>query len=101
MMRLMTFVVYILLLASCGSSPAAQSGPVAPPPVPVAVDMTVEESVPIQVRAVGNAEAFASLAVKAQISGPLLSVKFTAGANVRAGELLFEIDPRPFREALR
>jgi multidrug efflux system membrane fusion protein len=72
-----------------------------PPPVPVAVDMAVEESVPIQVRAVGNAEAFASVGVKSQISGPLLSVKFTEGANVRAGDLLFEIDPRPFREALR
>jgi multidrug efflux system membrane fusion protein len=100
-MRVITTVISILFVASCGSSPAAQTGPVAPPPVPVAVEMAVEESVPIQVRAVGNAEPFASVGVKAQVSGPLLSVKFTEGANVRAGELLFEIDPRPFREALR
>jgi multidrug efflux system membrane fusion protein len=100
-MRVITTVASILFLASCGSSPAAQSGPVAPPPVPVAVDLAVEESVPIQVRAVGNAEPFASVGVKAQVSGPLLGVKFTEGANVRAGDLLFEIDPRPFQEALR
>jgi membrane fusion protein, multidrug efflux system len=63
--------------------------------------VAVEESVPIQVRAVGNAEPFASVGVKAQVSGPLLSVKFTEGTNVKAGDLLFEIDPRPFRDALR
>jgi multidrug efflux pump subunit AcrB len=90
-----------LLLTSCGSSPAAQPSPAAPPPVPAGVAMATDERVPIQVRAVGNAEPFASVGVKAQISGPLLSVKFTEGANVKAGELLFEIDSRPFREALR
>jgi len=89
------------LLTSCGSSPTAQPGPTTPPPVPAGVAMATDERVPIQVRAVGNAEPFASVGVKAQISGPLLSVKFTEGANVKAGELLFEIDARPSREALR
>jgi multidrug efflux system membrane fusion protein len=73
----------------------------APPPVPVGVETAVEEAVPIQVRAVGNVEAFSSVGVKAQVGGPLLSVKFTEGTNVKAGDVLFEIDPRPFREALR
>jgi multidrug efflux system membrane fusion protein len=71
------------------------------PPVPVSVGEVVEETVPIQVRAVGNVEPYSSVQVKAQVGGPLLSVRFTEGANVQKGDLLFEIDPRPFREALR
>jgi len=90
-----------LFLISCGGAPAAQTGPQAPPPVPVAVDKAIEEAVPIQVRAVGNAEPYASVGVKSQISGPLLTVKFTEGTNVKAGDLLFEIEPQPFRDALR
>ena len=57
--------------------------------------------VPIQIRAVGNVEPYSTVGVKAQVGGQLLSVKFSEGANVNAGDLLFEIDPRPFREALR
>jgi multidrug efflux system membrane fusion protein len=91
----------LLILASCNSSPSAQPGPMQPPTVPVGVETATEESVPIQVRAVGNVEALASVGVKAQIGGPLVSVKFTEGANVKAGDILFEIDSRPFREALR
>jgi len=71
------------------------------PPVPVSVGAVVQESVPIQVRAVGNVEPYSSVQVKAQAGGPLLSVKFTEGANVNKGDLLFEIDARPYREALR
>ena len=72
-----------------------------PPPVPVNTAEAKEELVPIQVRAVGNVEALSSVGVKAQIGGPLLSVKFAEGATVAEGDLLFEIDSRPFREALR
>jgi multidrug efflux system membrane fusion protein len=71
------------------------------PPVPVSTAEAKEELVPIQVRAVGNVEPLSSVGVKAQIGGPLLSVKFAEGSTVAAGDLLFEIDSRPFREALR
>jgi len=71
------------------------------PPVPVSIGSAVRQAVPIQVRAVGNVEPYSSVQIKAQVSGPLLSVKFTEGTNVSRGDLLFEIDPRPFREALR
>ena len=56
---------------------------------------------PIQVVSVGNVESYSTVEVKAQVAGPLLAVRFTEGANVNRGDLLFEIDPRPFREALR
>ncbi|HET9220061.1 MAG TPA: efflux RND transporter periplasmic adaptor subunit, partial [Terriglobia bacterium] len=54
-----------------------------------------------QVRTVGNVEPYSSVAIKAQVGGQLLSVKFAEGATVAEGDLLFEIDSRPFREALR
>jgi multidrug efflux system membrane fusion protein len=57
--------------------------------------------VPIRVESVGNVESYSTVEVKAQVAGPLMAVKFTEGSNVTQGDLLFEIDPRPFREALR
>jgi multidrug efflux system membrane fusion protein len=71
------------------------------PPVPVSVAQAAEEMVPIQIRAVGNVEPYSSVGVKSQVGGQLLNVKFSEGANVNSGDLLFEIDPRPFREAVR
>src|SRR5437870_4680457 len=91
----------IFLFATACSAPQAQSGGPAFPPVPVAIGQAVEESVPIQLRAVGVADPYSSVEVKAQVAGALMSVNFTEGANVNQGDLLFEIDSRPFREALR
>src|SRR5262245_3360173 len=93
-------IALIFLITAC-SSPQAQSGPPVFPPVPVATAQAVEESVPIQIRTVGTAEAYTTVEVKSQVAGPLEKVNFAEGANVSQGDLLFEIDPRPFREALR
>jgi len=90
----------IFMAGGC-SSPQAQSDRPAFPPVPVAVAEAASETVPIEVRTVGTVEAFSTVEVKAQVAGPLMSVRFTEGATVNQGDLLFEIDSRPFREALR
>jgi membrane fusion protein, multidrug efflux system len=91
----------ILVIASC-SSPQTQkaAGPVFPP-VPVAVAQAADEAVPIQIQTVGTVEPYSTVEVKAQVAGQLLNVKFTEGATVNKGDLLFEIDAQPFREALR
>src|SRR5437762_14373562 len=91
----------VVMLAGCGSGPQARQGRMALPPVPVSIGSAVRQAVPIQVRAVGNVEPYSSVQIKAQVSGALLSVKFTEGTNVSRGDLLFVIDPRPFRSALR
>jgi membrane fusion protein, multidrug efflux system len=91
----------VVFLAGCSTPPQAQSGPPAMPPVPVTTAQVLEEKVPIQIRSVGTAEAYSTVEVKSQVSGPLLKINFAEGANVRQGDLLFEIDARPFREALR
>lgn len=55
----------------------------------------------MEIRAVGTAEPFATVQVKSQIAGELPSVRFAEGGNVNKGDLLFEIDPRPYRQALK
>jgi len=88
-----------LLFTGC-NSPKAQSAP-AMPPVPVSVAVAARESLPVDIRAIGSVEPFDSVQVKSQIAGQLMSVHFTEGGNVNQGDLLFEIDPRPYRDALR
>jgi len=70
-------------------------------PVPVNVAPVVQKDVPVQVRAIGNVEAYSTVAVKSQVDGELAEIKFQAGQEVQEGDLLFVIDPRPFQAALR
>jgi multidrug efflux system membrane fusion protein len=88
------------LLTGCSSAPQ-QSAAGGLPPVPVSIAEAAEEAVPIQVDSIGTVESSSTVEVKAQVPGPLIAVRFNEGANVNRGDLLFEIDSRPFREALR
>lgn len=92
-------LVAALLLAGC-RSPQAQSA-AAPPAVPVTVGVVTEEAVPVEIHAVGTVEASATVQVKSQVAGELVRVRFVEGGNVGKGDLLFEIDSRPYKEALR
>jgi multidrug efflux system membrane fusion protein len=68
--------------------------------MPVSVAKATEESVPTELHVVGTVEASAVVQVKSQIAGQLLQVSFTEGQNVKQGDLLFQIDPRPYDDAL-
>ena len=83
-------------LSGCKPAPPAK-GPAGPPVVPVSVAKATQESVPTELRVVGTVEASAIVQVKSQVAGQLLRVTFTEGQNVTKGDLLFEIDPRPYR----
>ena len=69
--------------------------------VPVLVATAAQKSVPIQIRAVGNVESFSTVSIKSQITGVLVKVHFKEGQNVKQGQLLFTVDPRPFEAALK
>ncbi|HEV2445844.1 MAG TPA: efflux RND transporter periplasmic adaptor subunit [Candidatus Sulfopaludibacter sp.] len=89
------------LLTGCKQpAPAAMSMAAGPPVVPVSVAKATQETVPNEIRVVGNAEASAIVQVKSQIAGELVKVNFTEGQNVQKGELLFQVDDRPYRDAL-
>ena len=89
-----------LLLAACGDNAAGKPRAQAPP-VPVTIGDVVEKTIPVQLTAVGNAQAFTSVGIKSQINGQLVEVRFKEGQDVKKGDLLFVIDPRPFEAALR
>jgi len=70
------------------------------PAVPVSVAKVVSETVPVRLRAIGNVEAYTTVAVKARVDGQIVAVDFKEGDEVRKGETLFEIDRRPFEAQL-
>ncbi|OGP57187.1 MAG: hypothetical protein A2V65_03535 [Deltaproteobacteria bacterium RBG_13_49_15] len=70
-------------------------------PVPVAVAKAAIKTVPIELRAIGTVEASASVTIRSQVEGEIMAVHFKEGEMVKAGELLFTIDPRPYAVLLR
>ncbi len=64
--------------------------------VPVAIGLSGHKNVPIELKAIGTVEAYATVAVKSQITGVVQSVHFKEGDEVKQGDPLFTIDPRPF-----
>jgi len=71
------------------------------PPVPVVVAQAEAKDVPVELRNVGNVEAFATVTIRSQITGQITKIHFREGQEVKAGELLFTIDPRPSEGALK
>jgi multidrug efflux system membrane fusion protein len=77
------------------------AGPGGMPATPVSVVVAVREVLPVEVRAVGTVEPFRTVQIKSQVAGDLVGVRFTEGGLIQQGDLLFQIDPRPYQEALR
>ncbi len=72
-----------------------------PPAVLVQVAQVIEQSVPVRLRAIGNVEAYATVAVRSRVDGQVVAVNFREGQAVARNEVLFRIDPRPFEAALK
>ena len=69
-------------------------------PVPVVTAKVQSKSVPVTIPAVGTAEPLSTVQIRAQVTGQLSAVNFAEGQEVKKGQLLFTIDPRPFEAAL-
>ncbi|HET7824683.1 MAG TPA: efflux RND transporter periplasmic adaptor subunit [Anaeromyxobacter sp.] len=97
-------LVAALAAALAGTSTACSKGDAkgagGPRAVPVRAVPAVEKAVPVEVRAVGKIVSSESVAVRAQVSGTLVAAHFKEGQAVRKGDLLLEIDRRPFQAAL-
>jgi multidrug efflux system membrane fusion protein len=94
--------VTLLGLAGCSESPGgAQARPAPPPAVPVGAATAEERTVPVQVTAVGTVQAYTTVGVKSQVAGQIHQVHFKEGQEVKRGDLLFTIDPRPVEAAVR
>jgi len=68
--------------------------------VPVEVAKATQRDMPVQVKAIGNVEAYSTVTVKSRVDGEIQKAYFTEGQDVKKGDLLFSIDPRPFETAL-
>jgi membrane fusion protein, multidrug efflux system len=106
-------LVFVLLapvaFAACSGGEASNTpqsqrggrGGGAPAAVPVTVATVERKSMPIEIRVIGTAEAFSTVAVRAQLTGQLTSVKFKEGDDVKEGQPLFALDRRPLESALQ
>jgi multidrug efflux system membrane fusion protein len=91
----------LVLQAGCRKKGAAEGGARGPGgPVPVNVGNVVARDVPVELRTVGNVQALASVALRAQVAGELIKVHFEEGQDVKKGDPLFTIDPTVFETQL-
>jgi multidrug efflux system membrane fusion protein len=107
-------VVYLALVAVLGlivlkiyknqkqnaANSASQAAALMGRPVPVQVAAAAERPMPIFLTALGTVTPYMSVTVKARVSGELQPVKFTEGQQVKQGETILVIDPRPYKAAL-
>ena len=71
------------------------------PPSPVQVTAAISQDVPTYLDAIGKTVAREVVSIQPQVSGRIIKIHFTDGANVRKGDMLFTIDPRPFEANLK
>ena len=99
----MNFATAVRVIAGLLAIPAlACRNPDAPPPakIPVTVAAAERRAMPFELPATGTVEPLQTVAVLPQISGPLVRIAFREGQDVQRGQVLFQIDPRPFQAAL-
>jgi membrane fusion protein, multidrug efflux system len=94
-------IAIVLGIASGHRLTAQQARPAAAPqPVPVAAARVVRQDMPVYLRGLGSVQAFNAVVVRARVDGTLMQVPVTEGQEVRQGDLVAVIDPRPFQAAV-
>lgn len=93
--RLLAVLAMALMLACARAEKV-----VSPELIPVRVGTVEQKAVPIQIRNVGSVQPYNTVAVRALVNGEILQVHFREGQDVRKGDPLFTIDPRPYEAAL-
>ena len=79
--------------AAAGATPAVAG-------IPVTADLAASADVPIYLSGLGTVQAFNSVLVKSQVDGQILKIDFAEGQEVRAGDIIADIDPRSYAAAL-
>jgi multidrug efflux system membrane fusion protein len=98
--------VLLLIAAGLGACSGERSGDAqakaspARDAVPVTTATVTRKSVPLQLRAVGTVQAYATVTLKSQVDGEVAQIHFTEGQDVKKGDLLFTLDQRSLRAAL-
>lgn len=92
--------VTLFLTSSCSSEKKGADTKQGRPAAPVVVATVTQQTIPLQIRAIGNVETISTVAIRAQVQGELTRVFFQEGRDVRKGDLLFQIDPRVYQDAV-
>ena len=89
------FPVFIAILVVVSACSSGKKEAPAPRPVPVIVGEVTQKNIPVQLRAIGNVQAYSTVSVKSLVEGEIIRIHFKEGQDVRRGDLLFSIDPKP------
>ena len=89
--------IVLLFFRTCVTS---RKAPPQPAPRPVVIAKVTTAEVPLYLDEIGTTAAYETVEVKAQVSGQIIAREFKDGADVKKGDLLFRIDPRPYEAAL-
>ena len=98
LVRRFLFPALVLASSALGCAKADKTAPVEA--VPVRVGTVEQKPVPLQIRNVGTVQAYVAVSVRAQVTGEIMQVHFREGQDLKKGEALFSIDPRPYEAAL-
>jgi len=90
----------IFLPAGCKKEDAPPPAPAFPPATVLAAKAS-QKDMPVAVGAIGTVEAYRSVGIAPLVTGRLLGIRFKEGEDVKKGQVLFTIDPAPYREKLR
>jgi membrane fusion protein, multidrug efflux system len=93
-------VLAVLVLLRSFQRGVPKPGTAEAPARPVAVAKVVTKDVPLYLDEIGTCAAYETVQVQAQVSGQIITRDFQDGADVKKGDLLFTIDPRPFQATL-
>lgn len=93
-------VLAVLLLARAYVQRRSAATAAQPPPRPVVVAKVTTKDVPLYLDEIGTCAAYETVQVQAQVNGQIVARSFQDGSEVKKGDLLFSIDPRPFQAAL-
>jgi membrane fusion protein, multidrug efflux system len=85
----------LVALSGCGEKPKPSAGPTV-----VEVALVVQSNVPVYREWIGTLDGYVNAQIRAQVTGYLRTQNYQEGGFVRKGDLLFEIDPRPFQAVL-
>jgi len=94
--RLLSLLVPLVALTACGPKKQAT----APPPPEVDVVTIQPTDAPLYNEWIGTLDGFVNAKIRAQVTGYLMAQDYKEGAQIKKGDLLFHIDPRPFQAAL-
>lgn len=97
---LVALLIPILFVFGCASKDQAQAAPGGRPPAPVVVASVGQRDIPVQIRTIGNVEAYQTVLIRSQVNGQIQKIFFKEGQDVHKDQLLFQLDKRPFQADL-